>query len=164
MVQLQQCYTLGALSLPPGAVWSQNVASRFLGDCKREIWGKGYILHHDDGPFCWMEPNMEWLSLGTAENGHQSCGPEQRGFIIVCGSSFCYSGSNEKSNGIAETATKSRNKCLRPHDRWKCFWSHWVFFLSCLSIIASTSGGGRITFLQDIKDKSTCMCCNELFD
>lgn len=80
------CYTLGTLSLPPGPIWSQNIASRFLGDCKREIRGKGYILHHDDGPFCWMEPSMKWLSLGTEENGHQCCGPEQRGFIIVCGS------------------------------------------------------------------------------
>ena len=32
-----------------------------------------------------MEPNTELLSLGTAENDRQSCGPEQRGFIIVCG-------------------------------------------------------------------------------
>lgn len=78
--------TLGTLSLPPGAIWSQNIPSRFLGDCRRKIQGKGYILDQCDGPFCWMKPDMELLSLGTTENSHQSCGPEQRGFIIVCGS------------------------------------------------------------------------------
>lgn len=33
-----------------------------------------------------MGSQMEWLSFRTAENDHQSCRPEQRGFIIVCGS------------------------------------------------------------------------------
>ena len=39
VVQPQQSYTLGALSLPPGAVWSQNIASRFLRGTAREKFG-----------------------------------------------------------------------------------------------------------------------------
>lgn len=41
--------------------------------------------------------------------------------------SSCFSGSNEKSNGTAEKTSKSRNRCLRLHNCWKCFWSHSFF-------------------------------------
>lgn len=131
VVQLQRCYTLGALLMPLGAVWSQNIVSRFLGDCKREIWGKGYILHHDDGPFCWMKPNMEWLSLGTAENGHQSCGPEQRGFIIVCGSHSVTPGVMRNQIEFAEKTTESRSKCSWLHNCWECVKAILSFCFAC---------------------------------
>lgn len=37
------------------------------------------------GHFAEWKPTWNDFLFGTAENGHQSCGPEQRGFIIVCG-------------------------------------------------------------------------------
>lgn len=47
--------------------------------------------------------------------------------------SFCYPGSNEKSNGIAEKTTKSKNKCLRVTQLLEMFRNR-SFFLSVLLV------------------------------
>lgn len=58
---------------------------------------------------------------------------------------------------------QSRNTRLRLHNCWKGF-EVVLFFLLVNNCIDFRSLAG-IAFLQDIKrDKSTCMCRNELFD
>lgn len=105
VVQLQHCHTLGTLSLPPGAVWSQNIASRFLGDCKREIWGQGLYIAS-----WWWAILLNGSQCGMTFFRNCSKWPSElrartKRLHYRLWLSFCYSGSNEKSNGIAEKTT-----------------------------------------------------------
>lgn len=104
------------------------------------------------GHFAEWKPTWNDFLFGTAENGHQSCGPEQRGFIIVCGP-------RSVTLGVMRNQMEWQRKLLQPGMNAHGYTTVgnvlkpqvFFFFLSSLSIIASTSGGGHITCLQEVQ-------------
>lgn len=135
---LQQCCTLGALSLPPGPFWSQNIAFRFWGECKRNL-GQG--LHIASW---WWAILLNGSQYGvTLFRKCQKQNPSElqarpKRLHYGMWDSFCHPGSDEKSDGISDTTTNIWNGYETTGN---------VVSLAGMLVIAWTCLSGHITFL-----------------